>query len=108
MQGISRTRVCGPLAPLADGFRAELDRLGYTPKSREYKVRQMAALSCWLEGRGLGAGDVDAARVGAFLPKLATEHKRPPTLKAMRPLLGWLRAQGVIGADPPAPRAPVD
>ncbi len=38
-------RVRGPLAPFADGFRQELDRLGYTPLSREYKVGEMARLS---------------------------------------------------------------
>jgi len=28
---IGHTKVPGPLAVLADGFRAELERLGYTP-----------------------------------------------------------------------------
>ena len=42
MQTVYVARVSGPLAPWADGFRAELVRLGYTPSSREYKVNQMA------------------------------------------------------------------
>lgn len=108
MRRIARTTVQGPLASFADGFRAELDRLGYTPLSREYKVGQMAALSRWLGEQGLGAGDVSAARVEAFLPGLGTTRRRPPTLKAMRPLLGWLRAQDVIGADPPVAREALD
>lgn len=34
--------------------------------------------------------------------------RRVPTLRAMKPLLDWLFAQGVIGSEPPAPRKPVD
>ena len=67
MKSVPWAKVRGPLAPFADGFRAELDRLGYTPASWEYKVNQMANLSRWLEGEGLGAADVDAERMGAFL-----------------------------------------
>jgi site-specific recombinase XerD len=82
--------------------------MGYTPNSREYKVNQMAGLSRWLERNGLGAGDVDAARTAAFLVEFGASRKQPPTLWAMRPLLDWLRAQGVIGAEPVPARRAVD
>lgn len=52
MQSVYLARVSGPLAPFAEGFRAELDQLGYTPASREYKVNQMAGLSRWLDAEG--------------------------------------------------------
>lgn len=103
-----RAKVPGPLAPFADGFRAELDRLGYTPASREYKVNQMASLSRWLESRSLGASEMNTERVGAFLAVLGTSRRQPPRLRAMRPLLEWLRAEGVITADPPGVVAPLD
>jgi hypothetical protein len=45
---VARARVPGPLAPFADGFRAELDRLGYRLNSRESKVNEMSRLSRWL------------------------------------------------------------
>ena len=99
MRRVRCAKVRGPLAPFAEGFRAELDRLGYTPLSREQKVRQVAGLSRWLESRGLGAGDVGSVRVQEFLTGLGTPSRRSPTVKVMRPLLEWLRAQGVIGAD---------
>jgi site-specific recombinase XerD len=108
MRRIRQTRVPGPLAPFADGFRLELEQLGYTPLSQEYKLRQMASLSRWLDQRGLVASDVVGARLAVFLPGLGTERTRPPTLKAMTPLLDWLRAQGVIGADPPTVRGELD
>ena len=100
---IGHTKVPGPLAVLADGFRAELDRLGYTPSSREFKLAEVARLSAWLERRRLGARDICPARVREFLADLAAQSGRAPTLVAMRPLLDWLRDRGLCGDDPPAP-----
>jgi len=105
---IGDTKVSGPLAALADGFRTELDSLGYTPSSREFKLAEMARLSAWMEKRGLGARDVCSARLEEFLAELAAQSVRAPTLVAMRPLLAWLRAGGLVGDDPlPAP-GPLD
>src|SRR5438128_7331223 len=103
---VPRAKVSGPLGSFADGFRIELDRLGYTPASREYKVNQMANLSRWLEGEGLGVADVDAVRIEAFLRSFGATRKQAPTEWAMRPLLGWLRVQAVIGVAPAAARGP--
>jgi integrase/recombinase XerD len=108
MASIPRARVPGPLAPFADGFRAELDRRGYTPGSREYKINEMSVLSRWLEGCGLGVGDLSSDRVGAWLTDFGANHRRTPTLRAMRPLLEWLRSEGLIGADPATPQHPLD
>lgn len=108
MRRVQSTRVLGPLAPFAEGFRVELDRLGYTPSSREYKLRQVAGLSRWLETRGLDAGDVNSALVEEFLAGLRTPSKRPPTLRAMRPFLDWLRGHDVIGVDAPARHEALD
>ncbi len=84
---IGHTKVLGPLAGLADGFRAELDRLGYTPASREYKLVELARLSVWLEERALDASDICSARLEEFFADLAARSTRAPTLVAMRPLL---------------------
>ena len=105
---IGHTKVTGPLAGLADGFRAELDRLGYAPASREDKLAELARLSDWLEGRGLGTRDICSARLEEFFADLAARSKRAPTLVAMRPLLGWLREQGMCEDDPPPTSSPLD
>ena len=105
---IGNKKVPGPLAVLADGFRAELDRLGYTPASREYKLAEVAKLSAWLESRGLGAGDICPARIEEFLSDLAARPGRAPTLVAMRPLLAWLGRLGLVTDDPPAAPGPLD
>jgi integrase/recombinase XerD len=41
-------RVSGPLETYVDGFRSDLERLGYTPLSAAAHVRLMANLSRWL------------------------------------------------------------
>lgn len=108
MGKVARARVPGPLAPFADGYRAELDRLGYLPNSREFKVNQMSRLSRWLGCRGLGAGDLDDGVAGAFLADFSRCRSRPLTSRALWPLMGWLRREGVI-AGPAAPqRGPAD
>jgi hypothetical protein len=75
---IGHTKVPGPLAVLADGFRAELERLGYTPSSREFKLAEVAKLSAWLESRGLGAGDICPARADAGGHEAAAGVAWPP------------------------------
>ena len=105
---VGHTKVPGPLAVLADGFRAELERLGYTPSSREFKLAEVAKLSAWLESRGLGAGDICPARIEEFLSDLAARPGRAPTLVAMRPLLAWLGRLGLVTDDPPAAPGPLD
>jgi site-specific recombinase XerD len=110
MSKVPRCRVLGPLAEYADGFRVELDRLGYTAMSREYKVNQVGRLSRWMAAQRLGASDLDHARLAEFLATMATPRRRPPTVAAMKPLLDFLRAQGVLAGDTEcaAPRGPVD
>ena len=105
---IGHKKVRGPLAVLADGFRAELDCLGYTPSSREFKLAEVAKLSAWLESRGLGAGDICRARTEEFLSDLAARPGRAPTLLAMRPLLAWLGRLGLARDDPPPAPGPLD
>ena len=105
---VARARVPGPLAPFAEGFRAELDRLGYRLNSREYKVNEMSRLSRWLEGRGLGAGDLDDEVAGAFLADFGKGRRKRPTPLALAPLMDWLRREGVVGGPAGPGRGPAD
>jgi len=100
--------VPGPLAPFAGGFRAELDRLGYRLNSRESKVNEMSRLSRWLEGRGLGVGDLDDVVAREFLADLGMGRRKQPTLMALGPLMGWLRGEGVINGPAAPRRGPAD
>jgi len=100
--------VGGPLAQYAAGFRNELDRLGYTALSRNYKVSQAGQLSRWLADQGLEAGDLDQRRLTAFLATMAATRRRPTAEAAMAPLLDFLRAQGVLPPQAVAPQGQLD
>jgi integrase/recombinase XerD len=98
-----RVRMSGPLEPFAAGFSRSLARQGYTPVSAARQVQLMAHLSRWLTGegrdvRGFGATDVErflSARSGAG-------HTHYLTANAMRPMLAYLRDQGVWLTPSPA------
>lgn len=92
--------VRGPLAPYAGGFRAELERLGYTPLTAATHVRLMAHLSRWLAREGVEAPGLTPAVVDAyFAERRAAGYAGHVTGRALRPLLGYLRRLGVV---PPA------
>jgi site-specific recombinase XerD len=94
--------VDGPLAPYADGFRAELERLGYTPLTAATHVRLMAHLSRWLAREGVEAAGLTPVVVEAyFAERRAAGYAGHVTGRALRPLAGYLRRLGVI--PPPAP-----
>lgn len=97
------THQCGsPLAPFADGFRMELERLGYSHDSVVVHVVVMGQVSRWLSASGLEAEDLTWAGVDGFLTsRRARGQKRMPTLV---PLMKYLSAKGVI--SPPAPLLP--
>jgi hypothetical protein len=93
-----RVRVAGPLAAFADEFGTELGRLGYSRFTVEAQLQLMAHVSGWLEGRGLGAGELTAARVEQYLRARArpaspprtsrTSHSRSASARADPPLEG--------------------
>ncbi|MGH2602742.1 MAG: tyrosine-type recombinase/integrase [Dehalococcoidia bacterium] len=82
-----------------------MDRLGYTALSRRYKLIEAGQLIRWMAAQGLAASDLDQARLAAF----SATRRRPLGMRgALRPLLGFLRAQGVVGAEAAAPREQLD
>jgi integrase len=98
-----RVRVAGPLAALADEFGAELGRLGYSRFTVEAQLQLMAHVSGWLEGRGLGAGELTPARVEQYLVyrrACGRVHRCSP--RALAPLLAYLRGLGVAPPATPA------
>jgi len=108
----SRARVDGPLKPYADGFRQELSRQGYSASPAAGHLQLMAHLSRWLEQQGLAPDGLTHSRVEQFV-----EHRRGAgrvhrqlTLKGrMAPLLGYLRAEGVVPAfEPPTVTDPLE
>jgi integrase/recombinase XerD len=102
-------RVCGPLGPYAEGFRAELERLGYTPLTAAVHVRLMAHLSRWLARQGKQASELSPSVVEAyFAERRAVGYVGHVSGRALRPLAGYLRRLGVVlDSVPVAPASPV-
>ena len=96
--------VAGPLAPYAEGFRAELLGQGYSWGSAAHQIHLMAHLSRWLQERGLEPAVLDDRLTGQFLAaRRADGYAALWSARALAPLLGYLRGLGVV--EPP--RAPV-
>ena len=82
----SWARVCDPLAPYADGFRVELERLGYTPLTAAVHVRLMAHLSRWLAREGIEVSGLTPAMVDMyFAERRAAGYAGHVTGRALQP-----------------------
>jgi integrase/recombinase XerD len=93
---IERVLIVGPLAVFADGFTAELERLGYSPFTAVEQLRLMAHLSRWMEERGSDVTELTPARASAFLAdRRACGHAHRCSPRALDPLLEFLRGLGV-------------
>lgn len=100
MKKSTQVRVTGPLTPYAAGYRAQLDRDGYSPWTAVSYLCSFARLSRWLAAQGLTAADLDAACVARFIAD--RPDGRPGTIRRTTPrgtfsLVGYLRR---VGAAP--------
>lgn len=96
----------GPLGPFADGFRARLMTLGYTPGSSKHPLRAMGQLGRWMGAEGAQIARLDEELVSRFLVARGALGQRPPLCRrSFAPLLEHLREQGAIEpkAHPPPP-----
>lgn len=94
--------MAGPLAPFADGYRAELKERGYTPLTTVNELRQVARLSRWLEASRLTAADLSSERVEQFLAVQRAGGRRAScSLPGLVCLLDVLRGLGVLAAERP-------
>lgn len=101
MSNVSWVRSGGPLAPFADGYGAELARVGFTRHSVVTHVVLMGQLSRWMSDAGIVAGDLTEDRVqGFFDARRAGGQNRVPTARTLVPLFGYLRSCGIV--PPPA------
>lgn len=96
MGKMARVRVAGPLAAFADGFGADVERLGYSRFTAEAQLQLMAHVSGWLEDHGLVAQQLTGARVMEYLVfRRANGHVHRCSSRALAPLLTYLRGLGV-------------
>lgn len=91
------SRMIGPLAMYADGFRALLVGRGYTATSARWQMQLMSHCSRWAAEHGLQPGDLTPETIDRFLAlRRAQGHKEWISLVGMAPLLEHLRGLGVV------------
>ena len=108
MVKVMRSIVDGPLAPFVAGFGAELLGFGYSRNSAEQHACFIAHLDRWLLAEGLRVQDLSEPTIERYLgERRAAGYVEYRSVKAMRPLLGFLSPLGVLPAEPPMRLDPV-
>lgn len=90
----------GPLAPYIEGLAILLTSQGFARCSAKEKLRQVAALSAWLDRKQLPLSALDEALVKQFLIYRRHRHVVNGGRSTGTLLLGYLRNLGII--PPPA------
>jgi integrase/recombinase XerD len=94
---VLRSVVRGPLEPHVAGFADGLLRRGYSRSSAEQHVCFVAHLDRWMRAVQVGVGDLGEAVIERYLAeRRAAGYVEYRSLKAMRPLLGYLAPLGVL------------
>lgn len=102
----SRVRFMGPLAPYAPGFAEQLAELGYRRSSAVMKLQLAAHLSRWMEAEGVSPAGLTSDVLDRFLAARRDGYASAHSLRALGPVLGYLRGLGVA-PDPVEPEGPV-
>ena len=103
MSQVLGVRFLGPLESYAEGFAAELGRLGYKPATGiKPQLFLIAHLSRWLAAGGLAPSELRSPEVVEefFAVRRAAGYANHRTVMALVPLLVYLRGLGVVGPAP--------
>jgi len=98
----------GPLAGYAAGYRRELERRGFSPRTVRGQLLVMAQLDRWLLASGIPLESA-AARAGEFFAtRRAIGQRRVPTIQTLAPLFAYLRGQEVLPPEAPTAATAVE
>jgi hypothetical protein len=98
-----RPRKAGLLGPHVEGYRSWLAQRGYTPGTIQNMLADMAQVGRWLAAEGLEARQVSEELMAAFLfARREAGQRRVPGIRAMAPLLSYLREADVAAATEPS------
>jgi hypothetical protein len=87
----------GRVGPFVEGYRVWLLEAGYTPQTVRGMLKVLGQLGRWMDSEGVEVGRLDAAGVESFLAaRRAGGDRRVPTFRALRALVTYLRAAGVM------------
>jgi site-specific recombinase XerD len=92
-------RKAGLLGSQVEGYRAWLLGLGYTPATVRNMLKDLGQVGRWSAAEGLELADLNEQRMAAFLAaRQAAGRRRALGMRAMVPLLSYLRDTGVVPA----------
>jgi len=98
-------RRAGRLGLQVEGYRSWLLQRGYSPETVRNMLKDLGQVGRWMSGEGLEVAQLDEAMMVAFLAgQRAAGRGKVPGIRAMVPLLSYLRA---AGAAPPAAAPPL-
>ena len=89
----------GPLSAFTSGFLEDLIRRGYRPGTAAKQLQLMAHVSRWLAAHDLEPAALRGVEIERFVQERRASHAHLASAHALEPLLGHLRALGVV---PPA------
>ena len=90
----------GRLGPFVEDYRAWLSEREYTPGTTRNMLRELGVLGRWMTEQGVEPGQFDAVAIETFLgSRRAAGQRRVPSLRAMHPLVSFLREAGVMAPD---------
>ncbi|HVA26381.1 MAG TPA: hypothetical protein VMW62_18555, partial [Chloroflexota bacterium] len=108
MGKIAWTRGEGPLVPIADGYRRELVRLGYSPNYMTIQLVLIGQLNRWLCDGGLTVGELTPDRAEEFFAARRARGQRRVPSRSLVSLFAYLQADGVVPPPLPAPSTVID
>lgn len=92
----SASLVTGPLGCYAAGFAADLATRGWSTDSIYRHLQLMRELSAWMSGQGLDVGQLSPSAAERFVPAVRVRRRRLASVRALAPVLGYLRDQGAL------------
>jgi len=104
----SRAGIC-PLAPFAEGYGAELTRVGFAANSVVIDLSVTGQLSRWISTGEVAVEVLCVARMEEFFEaRRAGGQRRVPTARMLNPLVEYLTARGVVPPPPPVSVTPLE
>jgi site-specific recombinase XerD len=101
-------RKAGQLGPHVEGYRVWLSGAGYTPDTIRNMLKELGHVGRWLSSKGLTADQLNDERIVQFLAdRPATGRRRNPGVRAMAPLLTYLRGAGIAAEEKPPVLTPL-
>jgi site-specific recombinase XerD len=96
-------RKAGRLGQQVEGYRAWLARRGYTSATVLNMLTDLGQVGLWLSAEGLEAAQLNEVRMAAFLTaRYEAGYRKIPGMRAMVPLLSYLREAGVVRVEQPS------